>query len=227
MHAPLSVIFDLDGTMIDTAPGLVQSMNVLLERRGRPHLTLEAVRGQISHGARAIMQQAMSATGKSVGEDELTGLFDEFIEHYLGIMGRASAPYPGLKKALAGLGTNGNLLGVCTNRIEQSAVALLDELGLGGHFGAIIGQDTIGIAKPDPAPVFETLKRMGGDAEYAIFIGDSEIDIAAAKAASLPVIAVSFGYSKLPAIELGADMLIHHFDQLEEAISELMPARKA
>ncbi len=227
MRPAFSVILDLDGTMIDTAPGVVHTMNVLLERRGRRRLTLEEVRGQISYGARAIMRHAMHATGSGVGDDELGGLFDEFIEHYSTIMGKASTPYPGLQNALAGLGESGKLLGVCTNRIEQSAVTLLDELGLGGHFAAIIGQDTIGIAKPDPAPVFETLKRMGGDAEHAIFIGDSEIDIAAAKAANLPVIAVSFGYSKVPAIELGADMLIHHFDQLEAAISALMPGHKA
>ncbi len=225
MTARMSLIFDLDGTLFDTAPGLMQTMNELLARRDCGPLGLDDIKARLSFGARAIMKSALEQSGLKVDADALEELFREFITHYSAIMAAMSAPYPGLIKALEQFEDDGFLMGVCTNRFEKSASALIGALGVEKHFKTVIGQDSIGIAKPDPAPVFETLDRMGGAVRQAIFIGDSEVDVAAARAAGLPVIAVSFGYAGVPARELGADMVIDHFDELEEAVGELISLR--
>ncbi len=225
MTTRISLVFDLDGTLFDTAPGLMQTMNALLARRDCGPLGLDDIKARLSFGARAIMKSAMEQSGLKVDADEIEALFEEFITHYSAIMAGMSTPYPGLIKALERFENDGFLMGVCTNRIEKSASALIRALGVERHFKTVIGQDSIGIAKPDPAPVFETLNRMGGAAGRAIFIGDSEVDVAAARAAGLPVIAVSFGYAGIPARELGADMVIDHFDELEDAIGALISSR--
>jgi len=222
MTPPVSLIFDLDGTLFDTAPGLMQTMNALLARRDCAPLILDDIKAQLSFGARAIMKCAMARSGLVVSKEDIEALFREFISHYTAIMAQSSTPYPGLTKALGNLERSGFLMGVCTNRFEKSATDLINALGLGKQFGAIIGQDTIGIAKPDPAPVFETLHRMGGAAARAVFIGDSKVDVAAARAAKLPVIAVSFGYAGMPASKLGADMVIDHYNELGDAINTLI-----
>ena len=222
MTDKISLIFDLDGTLFDTAPGLMHTMNELLARRECPALELDDIKDQLSFGARAIMKTALGQSGIRPGEDELEAIFDEFISHYTAIMARMSRPYPGLTGALKRLSQSGHVMGVCTNRFETSASALISALGLSRFFKTVIGQDSIGIAKPDPAPVLETLTRMGGTPSRAVFIGDSEVDVAAARAARVPVIAVSFGYAGAPARKLGADLVIDHFDELEEALGQLI-----
>ncbi len=221
MSPEISLIFDLDGTLFDTAPGLVHTMNALLARRGRGPLGLDDIKTQLSFGARAIMKSALEQSGLTASADELEELFGEFIRHYTAIMADMSHPYPGLVRTLERFEDAGCVMGVCTNRFETSAMTLINALGLKIYFKTVIGQDSIGIAKPDPAPVFETLARMGGEPSRAIFIGDSEVDVAAARAAGMPVIVVSFGYASIPALELGADLVIDHFDELEEAVNEL------
>ena len=216
------VIFDLDGTLIDTAPGLALTMNALLESRGRRPLPLESIRPHITHGTRYLMHFAMKATGAAVSEDEIDRLHDEFLPHYRAHMGRSSTLFAGAKAALDTLVRNGCKLGICSNRYEESATRLLEEMGIGHHFAAIVGQDSIGIAKPDPAPLLETLRRMDGRLDRSIFIGDTDIDIAAATSAGMPVIAVTFGYGGLPLSGSGATGMIDHFDELPASVKRML-----
>lgn len=216
------IIFDLDGTLIDTAPGLANSMNVLLQRRGRGNLSLEALRPHISHGAKAIITHAMSVTGEAASEAQIEQMFDEFLTHYRRHMAEASLPYPGLTDCLDQLKAQGHILGICTNRFEASAHELLSALGLQDYFDSVTGQDSYGVGKPDPRPVLETLKCLGGQVGNAVFIGDSEIDVAAAKAAGLPVIVTSFGYGEIPVQQMNADAVIGHFDELSHCVNSLL-----
>ncbi len=216
------VIFDLDGTLVDTAPGLALTMNVLLESRGRRPLSLERIRPHITHGTKHLMQFAMKATGAAASEDEIDRLHDEFLPHYRAHMGRSSILFDGAAAALDALANDGCRLGVCTNRFEESAIRLLDEMGIGQRFSTVVGQDTIGIAKPDPAPLLETLRRMDGHLESSVFIGDTDLDIAAANAAGMPVIAASFGYGGLPASGSGATGMIDHFDELPASVKRML-----
>lgn len=212
------VLFDLDGTLLDTAPGLVETMNVLLAREGRPGMSLEALRPLVSHGAKAIISHAMAQTGPAADAAKVDALFEAFISHYRATMTEASTPYPGLRNCLDVLTARGLRLGICTNRIEASARELMKALGLDQYFIAVTGQDTYDAAKPDPTPVLETLKQMGGTSGQAMFVGDSEIDVAAARAAGLPVIVTSFGYGGMAADQLGADQVFDHYDDLPALI---------
>jgi phosphoglycolate phosphatase len=216
------VIFDLDGTLIDTAPGLALTMNALLESRGRRSLPLERIRPHITHGTKYLMHFAMKATGTAVDDTEIDRLYDEFLPHYRAHMGRSSILFAGAAAALDALAQDGYRLGVCSNRFEESAVKLLDEMGIRHRFAAIVGQDSIGIAKPDPAPLLETLRRMDGRLERSIFIGDTDLDIAAANAAGMKVIAARFGYGGLPATGSGATGMIDHFDELPTSVKRLL-----
>lgn len=216
-----AVIFDLDGTIIDTAPGLAATMNALLKRRGRREMDPDILRPHVSHGAKVIIAHAMAATGEPADEALIDVMFDEFISHYVKTMADASTPYPGLARNLARLSEDGYRLGICTNRIERSARILLGALKLDVHFGAITGQDSFNAAKPDPRPVLETLKLLNSPAAASVFVGDSEVDIAAARAAGLPVIVTSFGYAQGPEALTSADGVLSHFDELPALVSRL------
>lgn len=221
-HPAYCIIFDLDGTLIDTAPGLADTMNVLLAAQGRQALSLETLRPYVSHGAKAIITYAMAATGKPASEELTKHLFSDFLTHYRLHMTRSSRMYPGLIPSLDKLKSQGYRLGICTNRFEASARELLEGLLLSDYFSSVTGQDTFGIGKPDPRPVLETLKDLGGEVENAVFVGDSELDVAAARASGLPVIVTSFGYGSVPADKLDADHVIGHFDELPHSVRSLL-----
>jgi len=219
---PICILFDLDGTLIDTAPGLAATMNTLLARHGRPGLDPQQLRPFISHGAKAIISHAMAATGTAAAPERIDAMFAEFLDHYRANMAAVSQPYPGVAACLEVLGQRGYRLGICTNRFEASARELIAALGLSDHFGAITGQDTFGIGKPDPKPVLNTLAELGGAPGRGVFVGDSEIDVAAARASGLPAIVTSFGYGAMPAAEMEADAVIGHFDELSHFVEALV-----
>jgi len=219
--SPPMIVFDLDGTLVETAPDLVDTLNVVFASEGLPPVPFEEARTFVGHGARAMITRGLDAEGRKVTPDLLDKLFNDFIAHYTAHVADRSYPFPGVIEALDTLSARGHRFAVCTNKFERQSVMLLDALKLSGRFDAICGQDTFGIAKPDPEVLRRTIHKAGGDPTHAIMIGDSETDILTARAAELPVIAVDFGYSARPVSEYGPDRLISHFGQLSEAIASL------
>ena len=224
MTAPL-LVFDLDGTLIDTAPDLVDTLNVLFAREGMPPVPYETARNMIGGGARAMIARGVEAEGRAFEPTKLEAMFADFIAHYSEHVADRSRPFPGLLDALDELHAGGYRFAVCTNKLERLSRLLLDTLALSHRFEAICGQDTFGMQKPDPEVLRRTIKAAGGNPQRTIMIGDSATDIRTARGAGVPVIAVDFGYSERPVAEFSPDRIISHFGQLPAAIAELsLPA---
>jgi phosphoglycolate phosphatase len=218
MPAP-TIVFDLDGTLIDTAPDLVATLNVIFAREGLPPVPYDDARAMIGNGARVMIARGIEAEGRIVAPADLERMFADFIAYYAEHVADRSQPFPGLIDALDTLEASGHRFAVCTNKLEKLSRLLLDALGLSRRFAAICGQDTFGMMKPDPEVLRRTILAAKGDPRHAIMIGDSLTDIRTARAAQLPVIAVDFGYSEEPIAACGADRLISHFAQLPAAIA--------
>jgi phosphoglycolate phosphatase len=212
------VIFDLDGTLADTAPDLAASLNHALTALGRDTVDPESVRYLIGHGAKALLRKGLAATGKA-SEAMVEKGFPIFLDHYAKHICDGTTVYAGLENALDALSARGVKLAVCTNKLEALAVKLIDALGWTGRFDAVVGGDTLGVRKPDPAPLLEAIARCGGG--RAVFVGDSITDADTARAAHIPLVAVSFGFSDRPADQLGADIVIDHYDELLPALERL------
>jgi phosphoglycolate phosphatase len=219
------IVFDLDGTLVDTAPDLVATLNVVFEREGMPPVPYATARNLIGGGARAMIERGMAAEGRPLTPERLEQLFADFVAYYTEHVADRSLPFPGLSDALDTLGTRGHRFAVCTNKFERQSLLLLKHLRLADRFDAICGQDTFGIPKPDPEILRRTIAAAGGRPENAIMIGDSETDIATARAAGIPVIAVDFGYSERPIAEYAPDRVIGHFNELADQITALFPVR--
>jgi phosphoglycolate phosphatase len=220
-----TVVFDLDGTLIDTAPDLIDTLNVILARHDVAPVAFEAARTMIGAGVKPLLQRALATKGVQLPPERIDRLFGEYLEIYAEHIADRSRPFPGLEQALDTLAAHGCRLAVCTNKLEWLSVRLLDALKLASRFAAICGQDTFTMRKPDPDMLRLTIVRAGGDTGHAVMVGDSMTDVATARAASIPVIAVDFGYTETPPAELGADRLISHFDALPAAVMELIAIR--
>lgn len=216
-----AVIFDLDGTLVDTAPDLMRATNHVLEGLGRRAISMAEVRSFVGHGARALLTRGLAATGGVPQNYDVEPDYKRFVEFYSRNIADGSEPFPGVVRLLERLKGEGFGLGVCTNKLEGLSVQLLDALGMSRYFGAIVGPDTLGIAKPDPRPFREAVSRLGLVAPRAIMVGDSETDILTARNAGVPVIGVPFGYTPRPVEEFGPDRMISHFDEAHEAIQDL------
>jgi len=216
------IAFDLDGTLVDTAPDLLNTLDLVLAGHGLPPVERASARNMIGGGARVLIQRALAAANVPVSEADLADLNRQFLAHYAAHIADESRPFPGLLPALDRLSHSGARLAVCTNKLEHLARLLLDALDLTGRFAVITGGDTYGKPKPDPLPLSATIAAAGGGTGRAVMVGDSITDVRAARATGVPVIAVSFGYTEMPAGELGADLLIDHFDQLVEAADSLL-----
>ena len=219
------IVFDLDGTLIDTAPDLVGTLNVVFEREGIPPVPYATARNLIGGGALAMIKRGIAAEGRSVTPEKLDEIFADFIAHYTEHVADKSLPFPGLIDALDALSASGHRFAVCTNKFERQSLMLLDQLRLADRFDAICGRDTFGIPKPDPEILHRTIAAAGGTPGHAIMIGDSETDIRTARAAGIPVIAVDFGYSERPVADFAPDRLISHFAQLPAQIASLSAAK--
>ncbi len=216
-----AVIFDLDGTLVDTAPDLMRATNHVLNGMGRRALAMEEVRAFVGHGARALLTRGLAATGGMPDAYDVEADYRLFVAFYAANIAHGSAPFPGLVRLLERLKDEGFGLGVCTNKLEGLSVQLLDALDLAKYFGSVVGPDTLGIAKPDPKPFYEAVNRLNLDSPRALMVGDSETDILTARNAGVPVIAVPFGYTPRPVVEFGPDRMISHFDEAYEAIVDL------
>ena len=219
-----TIVFDLDGTLIDTAPDLVDTLNVVFAREGWRPVPYETARNLIGGGARGMIARGIAADGISVAPEKVEQLFTDFIAHYTEHIADRSRPFPGLSDALDTLASAGCRFAVCTNKLERLSLLLLKRLKLADRFAVICGQDTFGMQKPDPEVLRRTVAAAGGSLTHAIMIGDSLTDIRTARAAGIPVIAVDFGYSEHPVSELGPDRIISHFAQLRSAIAAISPA---
>lgn len=212
------VAFDLDGTIADTAPDLARSLNHVLAELGRPGVPSDSVRHLIGHGARALLRQGLAATGEA--SEALVELgYPLFLDFYGAHICDGTAAYAGLEEAFDEIEGAGAALAVCTNKAEALTSKLLAALGLGNRFAAVVGGDTLPARKPDPAPLIEAIARAGGG--RAAFVGDSIVDAETARAAGVPFVAVSFGFSDRPVGELGADAVIHAYGELVPALRRL------
>jgi phosphoglycolate phosphatase len=221
MPAPI-VVFDLDGTLVDTAPDLVDTLNVVIEPEGLSPVAYEDTRHLVGGGARLMIERAYKAQSRTCDSATLERLFQTYIAHYAANVSAKSRPFPGAEAAMDELERNGFLLAICTNKLEHLARHLLNQLDMTRRFAFICGQDTFGIAKPDPTPLLRTIAAAGGEADMAVMVGDSVADIGAARAALVPVVAVEFGYADRPVPELGADRIIGTFEALPEVVRDLV-----
>jgi phosphoglycolate phosphatase len=208
------VVFDLDGTLVDTAPDLVASLNHAVTQVGIEPVTFSDLTHLVGHGARAMIERTFALRQKPLDEALLDRQLKEFVEFYHGSMPGDSRPYPGTVDALDRLSGAGFKLAVCTNKPEGLATRLLERLGLIDRFAAISGGDTFEIRKPNADHLLRTIANAGGTAERSVMVGDSLNDMLVARNASVPSIAVPFGYSDVPVESLDPTVVIRHFDEL-------------
>lgn len=217
-----TLIFDLDGTLVDTAPDLIHALNHVLASIDCPLATETHIRPFISFGARRMIIEGLAVNGMSMSDEEIDRLLDIFLDFYASNLAVSSAPYPNLAETLDTATKAGALLGVCTNKREDLSLSLLRELELHDRFKAIVGRDTLDVCKPHPRHLTETVARAGGHPARSVMIGDSPTDVKTAKAAGIPVVAVSFGYSEVAPEELGADALIRDYADLIGVLPQLL-----
>jgi phosphoglycolate phosphatase len=220
-----TIVFDLDGTLVDTAPDLIAALNFVLEREGMPPVPLHAARTMIGAGARKLIERGLELDGRVTSVEDISRLTNDFIDYYADHIADASRPFEGLESALDDLSGRGYRFAVCTNKLEWLSKLLLDQLGLSARFAAICGADTFGVSKPDPAILRQTIALAGGQLSSAIMVGDAGPDIGVARRAGIPVIGVEFGYTEIPIADLKPDLLIGHFRDLPAAVESLMAAR--
>lgn len=217
-----AIAFDLDGTLVDTAPDLAGAMNEVLRHFGRAEVPTEAVRDMVGHGARRTIEKGLALTG---GGSE--AMLDEgvpiFLDHYSENICAHSRPWEGVEDALDRL-SGSAVLSVCTNKPVRLAEKLIAELGWSDRFGAILGADSLDVKKPDPRHLTETVARSGGDVKRAAYVGDSSVDARAAAAARIPCILVSFGYRDGPLEDMQAAAIIDRFGELEPTLRAAAPA---
>lgn len=217
-----TIIFDLDGTLVDTAPDLSNTLNHLLKRHGLSPIDPRTIRTMVGQGARKLLERGFEASGVTLEGTEMDDLVDAFIAHYGANIAIDSRPFPGAQALLEQLKAQEAILGVCTNKREDLSVALLQALSLDKYFSAVVGADTLDVRKPHPGHLTGTIARAGGDPCRALMIGDSATDIRTAQAAGIPVVAVSFGYSDPHFENLTPDAVIDHFDALLPQMKTLL-----
>jgi phosphoglycolate phosphatase len=211
---PARVVFDLDGTLVDTAPDLCASLNHVLDRFGRPPVPVDDVRHMVGLGAAKLIERGMEATGGMPDDATEGAMMKVFLEHYGRNLSVTSRPFPNVVEALEALDEAGVLMAVCTNKPEGLARRLLADLDMVRLFPVILGGDSLPVKKPDAGHLIGTLARMTGPEGSAVMVGDSQTDLSAARNAGLPAVLVTFGYTPVPAAELGADALIDDFAEL-------------
>lgn len=219
MFKDATIVFDLDGTLVDTAPDLANALNDVLTRRGHEPVSLDTVRQCVGHGARVMIEETLRRAG---AEDDIDRMLAEFLVHYEANIAAQSRPFPGAVAALEAFAAQGATLAICTNKRESLSRRLLQELGIDGYFAAIAGRDTFAVSKPDPAHLTGTIALARGDRSHALMIGDSEVDLRTAKAAGVPIVLVSFGYATCPLHGLSPEAMIDHFDELAPRAAALL-----
>lgn len=221
---PLTIVFDLDGTLVDTAPDLIRATNHVLGRVGLGPVPGHEIRPFVSLGSKRMIERGLELHGHTLPADELDQLWRAFLEHYADNIAVDSRPYPNIEATLDALLDQGVRLAVCTNKLEGLSRTLLAALGLSDRFAAICGRDTFPLCKPHPDHLTCTIAQAGGSAGNAVMVGDSDTDLATARAARVPFIGVTFGYSDVPMRDLAPDALIGNYSEFREALARLVPA---
>jgi phosphoglycolate phosphatase len=223
--AGATVVFDLDGTMIHTAPDLIRATNHVMAESGLPPAPAEIITPAVSGGARAMIAAALHHAGQTPDRVEMAPLLDMFSQFYIANIAEESHPFPGLIDALDYFAAARVFLGVCTNKRQANADLLLRTLKLDGYFGAVLGADALAVRKPHPDHVLTTIARLGGDPARAVMVGDSAPDIEAARAAGIAAIAVTHGYSDAPVESLAPDRIVADLSELPEVVIALLGER--
>ncbi|HEV7337656.1 MAG TPA: HAD family hydrolase [Bosea sp. (in: a-proteobacteria)] len=221
MSLPPIVVFDLDGTLAETAPDIMRTLNVILERDGLPALPVERARELVGAGARALIERGFKVSGRPLGAEKLELLFEDFLSIYAEAVAPNSFVHDGVIGALDTLAAEGFVFGVCTNKPILHTRLILDHFAITDRFAAIAGRDSFPFFKPDPRHLTQTIAEAGADPRRAVMVGDSHTDIATARAAGLPVICVPFGYTDVPIESLSPDLVIQHFSELPKAVRRL------
>lgn len=219
---PPLVIFDLDGTLADTAGDLMGALNAVLVSDGIAPLPVDQARSLLGAGGRALIQRGYTVSGRSLDGERLEALFVHFLAHYESHIADHTVLFPGVIEAMDHLEQDGFIFAICTNKLERTSIQLLEVLNVEARFATVCGQDTFGFCKPDARTLPAVIAAAGGDPTRVVMIGDSITDIAAAQNAGIPVIAVDFGYTDKPVRELGPDRVISNFAALPQAVRELL-----
>ena len=220
-----TIAFDLDGTLVESAPDLIGTLNAILIAEGFAPLPYDQGRPLIGHGARRLLQRGLSVAGAQDPVVRADALFDRFIDHYRAHIADESRPFPGVIEALEVLKSSGAKLVVCTNKRTDLSLSLLAALDMAKLFDGIVGADVVSAIKPDAAHLIEAVAAVGGDLARAIMVGDAATDAGSARAAGTKLILVDFGYTEIPAAELAPDILLHHYDELVDACASLLSRR--
>ena len=215
------IVFDLDGTLVDTAPDLVGALNYVLQREGLPLVPMASARSMIGAGARKLIERGLELDDRAMTSADIDRLTGDFIAYYTDHIADASRPFESLYDSLDQLSVAGFRFAVCTNKLEGLSRLLLEKLDMTSRFNAICGADTFGLAKPDPAMLRQTIARAGGEVSSSIMVGDSGPDIGVARRAGVPVIGVTFGYTDIPIADLKPDRLVSHMRELPAAVASL------
>jgi phosphoglycolate phosphatase len=215
-------VFDLDGTLVDTAPDLLAALNSVLVREGRRPVDIADLRHLVGFGAPTMLSEAMKMTGDAIEDGRLPGLIDDYIAHYREHLADTSRPFPGVEATLAELVRAGARLGVLTNKPQELTAPLLDALDLTKYFAAIHGAGRYGYTKPDARVFHHVIDELGGTGAGSVMIGDSATDVATARAAGAPVILLSYGYTPEPVHTLGADAVTADFRDVPELARRLL-----
>jgi phosphoglycolate phosphatase len=206
-----ALIFDLDGTLVDSAPDLHRALNAVLAEQGRVPVSLADIRAMVGDGAAKLVERGFADTGAPCEAAALPGLVERFLIHYAAGRHAMTTAFPGVVETLTELKARGCRLGVCTNKPYRPSLEILEVLGVIGFFGAVTGGDSLPVRKPDPGHLLGTIELLGATADTAVMVGDSANDVAVARAAGVPAVVVSYGYTRVPAAELGGDALIDTF----------------
>ncbi|VAV88120.1 Phosphoglycolate phosphatase [hydrothermal vent metagenome] len=221
---PSAIIFDLDGTLVDSAPDLCGALNHVLRQAGRPEMDIARVRHMVGDGARALIIKGFSTSGDLPDANGINAILQDFLDFYLDNITAQTVIFPGALNVLKKLAEMNIPLGLCTNKAIKLTTKLMAESGLSGYFSAIIGGDSFDYCKPDPRHLTSTLNDMKASPDGAVMVGDSINDILAAKAAGIPVICASFGYSKTPIATLNPDAIFDHYDTFFDALHDISSA---
>lgn len=222
--ADATIVFDLDGTLVDSAPDLLRALNETLDLEGLPNVKLSVVRTMVGQGARILIERAAALSSVTFSGERVDQLTRAFIDFYRADIARESQPFPGVFDALDGLAALGAKLAVCTNKRTDLSIQLLAALGFGERFSAIVGADAVADRKPHPDHFRAAVTRSGGTVRRSLMVGDTAADVAAARGAGAPVAVVAFGYSD-GADRLGADALLHRYSELDAVSRRLLAER--
>ena len=218
----IAILFDLDGTLVDSAPDLIHTLNMILTAHEIPPVYEDIARPLISHGARNMILTGLKQAGRDLDETFANQLLKEFLDYYSRHIAVYSRPFEDVTSVLENLAARGASLGVCTNKTQAMALQLLEALQLVRYFGAVAGRDRFETCKPDPAHLLKTAGLMQVSADQIIMVGDSSTDIKTARAAAVPVIAATFGYETRPVQHFEPDAIFSHYRELPDLITHVL-----